>query len=102
MSTWTTSHGGVVDFGVIKIDPKYVKAICRKYEGRGVTREDLWELAADGIYKAAERFDASKGAQFQSYATWWIRERILDRFKKLKSETEYLSDFTKRQRLPFF
>ena len=58
-----------IDFSAIKIDPKYVKAICRKYEGRGVTREDLWELAAEGVYKAAERFDSTKGAQFQSYAT---------------------------------
>ena len=86
-----------VDFSVIDIDRKYVRAICRKYEGRGVTSDDLWELAIEGIYKAAERFDSTKGAQFQSYATWWIRERILDRFKKLKSETEYLSDFTKGQ-----
>ena len=90
-----TSQEKIVDFSLIKIDPKYVKAICRKYEGRGIRREELLELAKEGIFKAAERFDSAKGTQFQSYATWWIRERILDRFKRLKSETEYLSDVTK-------
>jgi len=91
----SSSQDNFVDFSLIQIDPKYVKALCRKYEGRGIRREELLELAKEGIFKAIERFDPTRGAKFQSYATWWIRERILDRFKRLKSETEYLSDFTK-------
>ena len=46
------------------------------------------------MYKAVERFDITRGVQLQMYATWWIRERILQRFKNIKDEQAYLEDRT--------
>jgi len=70
------------------IDDKYVDALCQKYSGRGVDDDELHGLAQEGILKAREKYDtngeAKKGIGFQSFATLWIKERFLQRFKELE------------------
>jgi RNA polymerase sigma factor (sigma-70 family) len=83
-----------IDWSLLdEICPKYIKAFVRRYENNGISTEELMDLAWDGVYKALPRFDPSK-SKFQTYATWWMRERITQRFKDIKKETEYLSQFT--------
>jgi len=76
----------------VKIDDNYVKAVCRRFMGRGVDFDELYSLAQDGVLHAAEKYDTShrSAAKFQTYATFWIQERILQRFKDMKKETETL------------
>eukprot|EP00166_Cyanidium_caldarium_P000055 ctg_1005.g393 len=42
----------------------------------GVSFNDLVQEGALGLIRAAEKFDASRGFKFSTYATWWIRQAI--------------------------
>ena len=43
--------------------------VARKFSGRGVEYDDLFQVAALALTRAAERFDPERGAQFASFAT---------------------------------
>lgn len=43
--------------------------IARKFSGRGVDSDDLFQVAALALTKAVERYDPERGIQFASYAT---------------------------------
>jgi RNA polymerase sigma-B factor len=42
--------------------------VARRYAGRGVELEDLVQVAAVGLVKAADRFDAERGVSFPAFA----------------------------------
>jgi RNA polymerase sigma factor (sigma-70 family) len=49
----------------------------RRYQGYGlVDLDDLVQEGSFGLLLAAEKFDDAKGAQFATYASWWIRKMI--------------------------
>jgi RNA polymerase sigma-B factor len=52
------------------IDWHLPMAVClaRQFDGRGVPRADLTQIAILGLIKAVDRFDASRGVQFAGYA----------------------------------
>ena len=43
--------------------------IARRFSGRGVDYDDLYQVASLALLKAIERFDASKGVKFTTYIT---------------------------------
>lgn len=50
-----------------------VKALARKFSGRGVDVEDLIQEGCIGLLKAQEKFDESRGVKFSTFAAWWVR-----------------------------
>lgn len=40
------------------------------------TQDDLLNEAVLGLGVAARKFDPSKGAKYNSYATWWVRDQV--------------------------
>ena len=43
-------------------------SVARRYFGRGVEPDDLYQLGCEGFLKAIEGFDLSYGTQFSTYA----------------------------------
>jgi RNA polymerase sigma factor (sigma-70 family) len=62
---------------VIKENLPLVKSIAAKYANLGVPLDDLIQEGMIGLYQALQKYDASKGAKFSTYATYWVKKKIL-------------------------
>lgn len=55
---------------------RFVEAVAKQYQNRGLTLEELVEEGNKGLITAARQFDGQRGLKFPSYAVWWIRNNI--------------------------
>lgn len=62
---------------LVQANLKFVVAVCRQYENRGLPLVDLISEGNLGLLRAAERFDATRNCRFISYAVWWIRQGVV-------------------------
>ncbi len=72
-----------------------VKSIVNKYKNYGLPPEDLEQEGLIGLLKAASKFDKNKGTKFSTYATYWIKKKILaaiDREKKSSLDSIKLTE----------
>ena len=58
-----------------------VDILIRKYLGKGVDYDDLYQVGAMALVSAVERFDPTKGYEFQSFATPTILGEIKKYFR---------------------
>lgn len=58
-----------------------VDILIRKYLGKGVDYDDLYQVGAMALVSAVERFDPSKGYEFKSFATPTILGEIKKYFR---------------------
>lgn len=63
---------------IVKNNQNLVMKIANRYisVSKSLTRDDLINEGNLGLLKAIERFDVSKGYEFSTYATHWIRQSI--------------------------
>jgi len=57
------------------------RTLARRYQGRGVDREDLYQIAYEQLVKAARNYSPSEGSDFRSYAVPTIRGGIRHHFR---------------------
>lgn len=57
---------------------KLVVAIAKKYKGwSGLSFSDLIQEGSFGLMNAVDKFDASLGYKFSTYATYWIKQAMM-------------------------
>jgi RNA polymerase primary sigma factor len=62
---------------------------------------DLLQAGAEGVMRAAGKFDPANGSKFSTYSAWWIRERIQDELAKTSRTIRAPTTITgKLRRLP--
>uniref|UniRef100_A0A1D1YYY3 RNA polymerase sigma factor n=1 Tax=Anthurium amnicola TaxID=1678845 RepID=A0A1D1YYY3_9ARAE len=76
---------------MIKSNIRLVISIAKNYQGAGMNLPDLVQEGCRGLVRGAEKFDASKGFKFSTYAHWWIKQAV----------RKSLTDQSRTIRLPF-
>ncbi len=61
---------------LINSNVRLVISNARRYQGLGMSMQDLVQEAMLGLIRAAEKFDWRRGYKFSTYATLWIRQAI--------------------------
>src|ERR687887_2814227 len=61
---------------LINSNLRLVVKFATRYEGHGLSREDLIQEAMLGLIRAAEKFDWRRGYKFSTYAVLWIRQAV--------------------------
>ncbi|GLT36469.1 hypothetical protein SLA2020_108440 [Shorea laevis] len=85
------NHGVLCKDKMIKSNIRLVISIAKNYLGAGMNLQDLVQEGCRGLVRGAEKFDASKGFKFSTYAHWWIKQAV----------RKSLSDRSRTIRLPF-
>lgn len=62
----------------------FVEVIAKEYQNKGLDLSELITEGVEGLLKAAEKFDETRGFRFIDYAVWWVRESMLQALAHLK------------------
>jgi RNA polymerase sigma-B factor len=66
---------------VILLNRGVAEAVASRYQGRGVARDDLVQVAYEGLTKAVQRFDPATRNDLLTYAVPTIRGELLRHFR---------------------
>ena len=61
---------------MVESNLRLVVSIAKNYRNQGLPFLDLIQEGNTGLMKALDRYQASRGNKFSTYATWWIKQTI--------------------------
>ena len=61
---------------VITSNLRFVVTVAKQFQNRGIPLMDLISSGSEGLMKAVDKFDTTRGVTFLSYAIWWIKQSI--------------------------
>ena len=62
----------------------FVEEVAKEYQNKGLDLSELITEGVEGLLKAAEKYDKTRGFRFIDYAVWWVRESMLQALTHLK------------------
>lgn len=68
---------------LIETNVRLVHSCCKRFVGRGIEYEDIFQVGCIGLLKAADGFDSSRGLCFSTYAV----PNIIGEIKRLFRDT---------------
>ena len=68
---------------LIEENVRLVHSCCKRFVGRGIEYEDIFQVGCIGLVKAADGFDESRGLCFSTYAV----PNIIGEIKRLFRDT---------------
>ncbi|WP_217924493.1 sigma-70 family RNA polymerase sigma factor [Miltoncostaea oceani] len=63
-----------------------IHAFSRKFQGRGLSLEELLQEGNVGMQTAIDRYDPSNPASFLTYAAWWVRQAVMQAIEQKGSQ----------------
>ncbi len=75
----------------------FVMQVAGEYRSSATPIDDLLAEGFVGLVEAAHRFDCSHNVKFLTYASWWIRKRILD-FLAREGKPVHMTRYARDQR----
>ena len=73
---WVAEVGTRARHHLLEANLRLVVALAKRFTGRGMPLIDLIQEGNQGLIRAVDKFDYTKGSRFSTYATWWIRQAI--------------------------
>jgi RNA polymerase primary sigma factor len=55
----------------------FMEEVAKEYQNKGLDLSNLITEGINGLLKAAEKYDDTRGFRFIDYAVWWVRQSIL-------------------------
>lgn len=81
---------------------RLVVKIAKKYQNQGLDLLDLINEGNTGLLRAVEKFDRNRGIKFNSYGSYWIKQRITraidEKGKAIRMSTSRRKDLKKIDR----